>query len=262
MDADDKVKDTELVVIPNSGIAENVDDIMLNVERRFEQFEKVMTLAIKTTSPNDWCDMGGRPFLTSSGAEKVGRRFGVGWKDVRSEKKVSEDEKGNFYFYVFTGIFTFGKDSVEAIGTCSSKDQFFSMKGGVAKPISEVDETNIMKSAYSNMIVNGVSRLLGIRNLRWEQLEEGGIKKSDIPKVEYKKTTQPKTENGNSQSNYSDQPISDAQRKRLFAISTGAGKTEEQVKEYLKAKLGTESTKEIKRKDYENVCLWAEGKIG
>jgi hypothetical protein len=52
--------------------------------------------------------------------------------------------------------------------------------------LPEVDETNIMKAAYSNMMVNGITRLLGIRNLTWEQLEKYGINKDGVSKVEYR----------------------------------------------------------------------------
>jgi len=55
-------------------------------------------------------------------------------------------------------------------------------------PISEIDQGDIKKSAYTNCIGNGITRLLGIRNLTYADLEEfAGIRKEQITKVEYKK---------------------------------------------------------------------------
>lgn len=55
-----------------------------------------------------------------------------------------------------------------------------------------------------------------------------------------------------------EKPISDKQRKRLFAISKGAGKTNEQVKDFLLNNYKIESTSDILVKDYEAICEWAE----
>jgi len=87
---------------------------------------------------------------------------------------------------------------MEAIGSCSSRDKFFAYvseirdrNGNVIreaswKPLSEIDETNVMKAAYTNLLVNGITRLLGIRNLTWDDLKEFGIDKDKVAKVEYR----------------------------------------------------------------------------
>jgi hypothetical protein len=55
--------------------------------------------------------------------------------------------------------------------------------------------------------------------------------------------------------------ISDAQRKRLYAIYKGAGKTDEQVKGYLFDIYGITTSKEITKENYEAICKWAEMKM-
>ncbi len=52
--------------------------------------------------------------------------------------------------------------------------------------------------------------------------------------------------------------ISEPQRKRFFAIWKGAGKTEEQVKAYLKETFGSESSKDITKEGYKVACEWCE----
>lgn len=237
----------EIITINPVNQVDTTDDILAVANRRLAQLDKIITMAISRTNENDWVDQQGKPYMTASGAEKIARLFGVCWKNVTSEKIMSSDETGPFYFYEYKGVFTFGQDSITAVGTCSQKDQFFSKSGGTAKPLSEIDETNIRKAAYSNMVVNGVTRILGIRNLTWEQVRSGGVDQNKAAKVNYAKGG-----NGGGR-------ISDAQAKRFFAICKQSGKTEDQIKEYLLANYKIETSKEIKTSDYETICKWAEG---
>lgn len=54
--------------------------------------------------------------------------------------------------------------------------------------------------------------------------------------------------------------ISEAQRKRFFAIWKGAGKVEAEVKAYLLEHFGSEHSADITRAGYEAACSWAEAK--
>lgn len=183
----ENMNETEIMAMPAP--ASNVDmteDILAAANRRVAQLDKIITLALKRTNSQDWVDQQGKPYLCASGAEKIARLFGVCWKDVKCEKIISNDEKGQFYYFEYSAVFMLGNDMITAVGTCSQKDQFFAMVKGQMKPSSEIDETNIRKAAYSNMVVNGVSRILGIRNLTWAELERANIKRSEANKVNYK----------------------------------------------------------------------------
>ena len=183
----ENMNETEIMAMPAP--ANNVDmteDILAAATRRVAQLDKIITLALKRTNSQDWVDQQGKPYLCASGAEKIARLFGVCWKDVKCEKIISNDEKGQFYYFEYSAVFMLGNDMITAVGTCSQKDQFFAMVKGQMKPASEIDETNIRKAAYSNMVVNGVSRILGIRNLTWAELEKANIKRDQAAKVNYK----------------------------------------------------------------------------
>lgn len=244
------IEGQEIITVGNQGLAEMTDDIIASAERRVAQIDKIIILSLKRTNANDWVDQNGKPYLVCSGAEKIARLFGVSWKIVKSEKIMTNDEKGQFYFYQVTGVFSLPNkiDMVEAVGTCSSKDSFFAKVKGELKPISEVDETNIMKSAYSNCVVNGLTRLLGIRNLTWEQVEQGGVKKSDAASVRYA--------SGGAGGGL----VSEAQRKRMWAIMLANKVDKEDVKKYLMTNYSyTEGKSEnIKKEDYEKICGWLE----
>lgn len=234
-----------------SGIIASEKDIELIIataEKQVEVLKKVLGIAVKRTNPTDWLDQNGKPYLTSSGAEKLMPLFGVSLNSTAYEKKYFEDDKGQYYIYHYKGTFFWKGGSIEAIGACSSRDKFFAWNSydKTYKTLGEVDDINIMKAAYSNMMVNGITRLLGIRNLTWEVLDGLGVKKDHAAKVEYK--------NGHTDFTL----ISEAQRKRLFAIAASKKMSEEKLKEHLKTKYGITTSKEIRREFYDDIVLWVE----
>jgi len=145
-----------------------------NAEKRIEAVKKIKSLALKVTNGLDWVDMGGKPYLQSSGGEKIARLFGISWQI--NEPTITTEEGGHFT-YTYTGIFSLGGVSIEAVGTRSSKDPFFSRAHGSDVLPSEIDKGDVKKAAFTNLTANGITRLLGIRNLTWEELGVAGIQK-------------------------------------------------------------------------------------
>lgn len=172
-------------------------------EKRVEAMQKIKRMALKLTNPHDWVDENGKPYLQASGGEKVARLFGISW---RISEPVRDSIEGGHFTYTYHGEFSLAGASIEAIGTRSSKDGFFKKyewKGEGEKrtrvelPVSEIDPGDVKKSAYTNLIGNGITRLLGIRNLTYEDLKEfAGITKEQITSVEYKKYGKPSTNQG------------------------------------------------------------------
>lgn len=243
----------EILVVPNQSLADMTDDIISSAERRVASVEKIINLALKITNAQDWVDQNGKPYLTGSGAEKVARLFGVCWSNIKTEKIMTEDENGKFYFYQTSGVFSVRNDKVEAVGTCSSKDQFFAIRGGQLQPLSKVDETNIMKSSYTNCVANGITRLLGLRNLTWQQVEKVGVQRDQVASVKY------------AEGGAGGGKISEAQRKRLYAILVSGSDTpeekasrENELKKLLKEKYKIESTKDIGFRDYDAIVDFAQ----
>lgn len=221
-----------------------VDDIVTVAERRLQTHTRILGVALQITNATDWVDQQGKPYLTASGAEKIAGLFGIeiprkdqhGHDLITCEKEWGEDEQGRYYFYTVMGMGRIKGHAITAIGTCSSRDQFFAKSGDEWRPMSEVDETNIKKAAYSNFIVNVITRLLGLRNLTWDQVKAGGIDPEKAGKVRYG-------------------IISEKQHNRLMAIASKAKVTTDQIK----AHFSLSSTKDIERNKYEEICKWAEG---
>jgi hypothetical protein len=227
-------------------------------EKRLEALNKIKKMALKVTNRNDWVDENGKPYLQASGAEKVGRVFGISW---RIYEPVLENLDGGHFCYTYKGEFSLGGATIEAIGTRSSKDGFFKKytyegtgdnKKRIELPPSEIDRGDVKKSAFTNLLGNGITRILGIRNLTYEDLKEfAGISKDQMVSVEYKtnkttSTTKPKTEQSASapvQSTGGKGDASDAQVRFICKLLSDIGVTESDARhETVSAMLGLSET--------------------
>ncbi|MCJ7669555.1 MAG: hypothetical protein MUO61_03440 [Dehalococcoidia bacterium] len=168
----------------------NIIAIAEQSEKRLEALNKIKKVALKLTNPHDWVDESGRPYLQASGAEKVARLFGISW---RISEPIKEELEGGHFSYTYKGEFALGGASIEAIGTRSSKDGFFKKykyagDERLELPASEIDRGDVKKSAYTNLLGNGITRLLGIRNLTYDDLKEyANITQDQVTRVEFKK---------------------------------------------------------------------------
>jgi len=224
----DNEKQTEEVsIVPVS------EDWLMTVadqaEKRVDTMRRIKNMALKLTNAHDWVDENGKPYLQSSGAEKVARLFGVSW---RINEPVMDREEGGHFTYTYTGEFSLGASTIEAVGTRSSKDPFFrkyeygdidpntNKKIRIELPPSEIDRGDVKKSAYSNLLANGITRILGIRNLTYEDLASAGISVEMINRIEYKKAGESK---GPNQTKNPNDPATDPQIKAIIKKLDMAG---------------------------------------
>lgn len=189
-----EIFDSPLAVIADAGIIA----IAEQAEKRIEAFEKIKRYALRTTNPHDWVNEGGKPYLQDSGANKVARTFGVSWRLEPPEIEYLEGTGGHFIVNV-KGDFAIGGAVIQAIGSRSSNDPFFTdrwegqdeARHKVKRPASEIDRGDVIKSAVSNCTGNGVKKLLGLMNLTWQDLETAGINQADMGRVDFKKGDKP-----------------------------------------------------------------------
>jgi hypothetical protein len=176
---------------PAAIVPVNEDELFEALEKRNKLLERILSYAIAATHSSQWTNLGDRPWPTGPACEAMARRCGVSWDEVQSEKTNSEDERGKFYTWTYRARFHVGRDEITAEGHCSSRDQFLGTGTGLGedatRPLYEVDEGNIRQASYTNMVVNGVTRLLGVRNLSWERLEKLlGVKREELAKADFK----------------------------------------------------------------------------
>lgn len=174
------------------------DDNLMRVaemaEKRIDAVVKIKQMALKVTGARDWTDQGGNPYLQVSGSEKVANLFNISW---RLDEPSVETEPDGHFTYTMRGIFSIPGRSISAEGSRSSKDPFFKKYDWVKsegkpdqkveKPISAIDRRDVRMAALTNLLGNGITRLLGIRNLSYSDLEKyAGITKDMISSVDYK----------------------------------------------------------------------------
>ena len=217
------------------------EDFIARFEKQAELYQnRYLPICLKLTNEADWIShVKDRYYLQCSGAEKVCTPLGIQWDRPVVTKHEREDERGKFYEYEVEGIV---HSRILArygwfTGNCSSRDQFFVARG-------HYDEGDIRKAAFSNWIVNAVTRLAGLRNPTTAMLQKAGLDPSKVQLIDYSGRRTPEQDT---------HVISDAQGKRLWAISRESGATEEQLRVFLFDAYEIKSIREIPRGKYEDI---------
>ena len=240
---------TELGTIEHPDIVEDApieqiitEDFIARFEKQAELYQnRYLPICLKLTNEADWVSHAkDRYYLQSSGAEKICTPLGIQWDRPVVTKHEREDERGKFYEYEVEGIV---HSRVLArygwfTGNCSSRDQFFTARG-------HFDEGDIRKSAFSNWIVNAVTRLAGLRNPTTAMLQKAGLKPEDIGRIDYSGRRTPEQDQAK---------ISDAQRKRLWALSKESQTSDEEIRVFLFDEYKLQSSSDIHRGQYDEIC--------
>ncbi len=178
------------------------------------QKQKQTNIAVLAlTSPRDWVDLGGEPYLTAGGCQKIASVLGI---SIQMEKPVREnrtDEDG-YHYYVYSVAIVAGRIDpltgartvVPNEGSASSKDDLFSLRwrdvqGADGKPVmengkpkrekyrlpaSEVDEMNVRKKAITNAYNRAIKGISGMGTYTWDELREfSGIEPHKSKGVSY-----------------------------------------------------------------------------
>lgn len=163
----------------NDALMEMDYDNILAVAERADKMvcalNKIMSAALKVTTPKDWVLIGGTPYLQEAGATKVARLFGISTKICDGFPTVTRGEDG-YPIYKYRMRFSMGKQSIEAEGMRSAGDEFFAGKDK-SKPIDQIPLDDVERAAYTNCMNNGIKRIIpGLRNLDISDLEAAGIR--------------------------------------------------------------------------------------
>lgn len=177
------VENGMITVLPDDIAAYDYDSILAQAEKADKlvaALNKMMLAAIKITTWMDWVLIGGAPYLQESGATKVARLFGIGWRILDVQRELDE----GYPAFTYRMEFTMHRITIECEGSRSGKDEFFTgqrtFRDGSPNPKFKnpdaVDALDVKKAAYTNCINNGIKRMLpGLRNIDIASLEAGGI---------------------------------------------------------------------------------------
>lgn len=172
---------TDLATRQQSGglLDASSDNILYLAERAdkyIDAMNRIMQAALKITSENDWCIIGGKPYLQETGAMKVARLFGI-CVERKGKPTVTVDSEG-YKTFTCEARFWLKDQYVDCEGSRSMKEDFFA-KAGKDKPLKkpdEIEERDVRMAAYTNCLNNGIKRLIpGLRGLSVTDLERAGI---------------------------------------------------------------------------------------
>jgi hypothetical protein len=150
------------------------------VDQRVTFFRSIREKTVALTYAQDWVDFEGKPYLQASGAERLTPLWGIYIQNIRMEPNLEETrrrlragEHVSVEVTAVAGSRVTGERS-EFVGGRSSDDGWFADRRG---GIQTLDPEDLRKAAYSNLEVNVVMRLLGLRGLTWTDLAQYGITK-------------------------------------------------------------------------------------
>jgi len=187
------------IATQDNGLPVLTDDTLIHIaeqaEKRIDAVIKIKQIALKVTNKDDWVDQEGKPYLMASGSEKVANLFNISW---RIDEPVMEQEADGAVTYNYKGEFSLAGRTIEVEGSRSSRDTFFKKyiwENGKKTGEKPLDRRDLKMAAYTNLLGNGITRILGIRNLTYADLEKyAGIKQSEVKGVKYKKDGEEKKE--------------------------------------------------------------------
>jgi len=134
---------------------------------RFSQ--AINTILITQTYPEDWKQFGegdkATVCLSSAGAERVARHFGIKIFEVTNRKEEFTDTLGKGYRYIFEGKAAMGDRLTYAQGTYSTRDKFLGYKGNSYRAVEDINENDIRDAAYHIFTGNAIKGLLGLRGI-------------------------------------------------------------------------------------------------
>jgi hypothetical protein len=244
----------QIAVVAPTAVAEIGNLEVVKVQfKRLQEF-----IASQMQEGRDYGKIPGCPkfSLWKSGAEKLLNLHGLACRLKSTPETIVDFKAGLFHYCYSAEVFNPRTGAVIAVseGSCNSKEKKYAVDRN-GNPRDPWDQVNVFcKMAQKRAMVGATlmaCRASDIFTPDEDEGEEGGAATGagDAPPAQ----RQSQQSSGNK--------ISDPQAKRFFAIAKGAGKTEAQIKEYLKEQFDIEHSRDLTQGDlYNTACTWAGNK--
>lgn len=179
-----------------------------------------------------------RPTLFKSGAESLCKAYGVFARYERKSAIEVIDPEPFFYYSYECKLVKIAPNGTEYVlangyGNSNTKES----ANGFNSAFNAAN--NAEKKAQKRALVAAALSLGGLSSMFYADLEDSNFINKNYEEIKATSSD--------------DAPISTKQIKRLYAIGNEAGRNVEQIKQLLASK-GYTSTKDIKQKDYDEVC--------
>lgn len=226
------------------------EDFVAGFEKGVARYKRWVAVCYRLTRETHWINHGkpggpARYYLQGPGAEALMNPLAISF----DRPTLTKLDLGNGdYAYRCEGYLeskTLGRRGYYE-GYCDSLDQFFTARPGWNRKTGEGD---VRKASATNWIVNGVTRIGGLRDPDPAMLQAAGLDPAKIPTVDYSGRKTPEQDAA---------PISEGQLKRLWAIARGKSVSEQRLRDYVLDKYGVTGLATIRRGDYDSIVAWAE----
>jgi len=158
-------------------------------EQRLKLARRLIQLALGTTNSGDWLNINGKPYLQASGAKKLLKPFGLSVTDVHFETEGRTAGKGGLEEVRYTCFLSISDPQgniLEQVGSASSSDPIFAIRGDKQLPLSEIDLGDVRKKSYTNALNRAVKSLIGLDGITWDDLSEFGLKADSVSGYSHK----------------------------------------------------------------------------
>ena len=177
-------------------------EVVAQIEKKAEIEKQIRHVVMgQLLYESDFLDLGGKPYLTVEGAERLKGFLGLEIRDKKFSpdaatvfKKIREGEPITVLCTATVHSKVHGLTE-EVFGTRSSDDKFF---GGQAEKLGRIEPGHVLKAAESNMVVNAVTRIMGLRGMTWDEVHKqcGHSQDGARGRVDYRKHGQGNNQGG------------------------------------------------------------------
>ena len=198
--------------------------------QKITQFQKVIQQTLRQNHDYGVVPGTDKPILLKPGAEKILMMMGL-QSEFEIVDSTRDFENGFFQYQVRCKLFKGDMLITEGLGSCNTKERKYAKQD----PFS-IDNT-VLKMAKKRALVDAALLVASLSDVFTQDLEDMDLEGQQV---------------SNRKRYYTDQDgtISTAQAKRMFALAEGDQEIVRQVLD----KYGYQSTKDVKKTDYEKMC--------
>jgi len=143
------------------------EQVIVAAEAKVKILSQLKQLAIGYTSPDDWVDFGGKPYLTEKGCMKFAEIFGVSFRDLKiTTERDTDPETGPFVIYNVEVTAEFQGRAVPGDAACSTADPNIPFKDPAQRRLLA------RKKAVTQAKARAVRSILGL-SFTWDEVKRG-----------------------------------------------------------------------------------------
>lgn len=198
--------------------------------QKITQFQKVIQQTLRQNHDYGVVPGTDKPTLLKPGAEKILMMMGL-QSEFEIVDSTRDFENGFFQYQVRCKLFKGDMLITEGLGSCNTKERRYAKQD----PFS-IDNT-VLKMAKKRALVDAALLVASLSDVFTQDLEDMDLEGQQVSSRKKYYTDQ-------------DGTISTAQAKRMFALAEG----DQDIVRQILDKYGYQSTKDVKKTDYEKMC--------